>query len=175
VGTASSNPQTGEYMIILGYGNNYGFSADSKGYLSVSENIDLTKTQEYQEITKDLYLTPIEVGSVVRMNNIFFDVAKATLRPESFAELNKVVKIMSENPEISIEVAGYTDSDGPANTNLLLSKDRAAAVKSYITAKGINITRVSSIGYGENKPMLPNDSDANKQLNRRVEFKITKK
>lgn len=175
VGTASSNPKTGEYMIILSYGQNYGFSAGSKGYISVSENIDLSKVEEYQEITKDLYLTPIEVGSVVRMNNIFFDVAKATLRPESFPELNKVVKILSENPEISIEVAGYTDSDGAADANLLLSKDRAAAVKNYITGKGINIVRVSSIGYGETKPMLPNDSNANKQLNRRVEFKITKK
>ncbi|MGV3631633.1 MAG: OmpA family protein [Bacteroidota bacterium] len=175
VGTASSNPQTGEYTIVLGYGQNYGFSAGSKGYISVSENIDLTKVEAYREITKDLYLTPIEVGSVVRLNNIFFDVAKATLRPESFAELNKVITILNENPGISIEVAGHTDSDGAADANLTLSKNRAAAVKNYFIEKGIAATRVSSVGLGETKPILANDSDENKQLNRRVEFKITKK
>ena len=175
IGTASSNPQTGEYTIVLGYGNNYGFSAGSKGYISVSENIDLTQVQEYREITKDLYLTPIEVGSVVRMNNIFFDVAKATLRPESFIELNKIVTILNENPGISIEVAGHTDSDGADANNLVLSKNRAASVRDYITGKGISATRVTSVGFGETKPILANDSDANKQLNRRVEFKITKK
>ncbi|MCE3294470.1 MAG: OmpA family protein [Crocinitomicaceae bacterium] len=175
VGTASSNPQTGEYMIVLGYGQNYGFSAGSKGYISVSENLDLTKVEEYREITKDLYLTPIEVGSIVRMNNIFFDVAKATLKPESAAELNKVAAVLKDNPGISIEIGGHTDSDGSDDLNKKLSQSRANSVKAYLESLGISAARVTSVGYGEAKPSVPNNSDDNKQLNRRVEFKITKK
>ena len=72
-------------------------------------------------------------------------------------------------------MAGHTDSDGADANNLVLSKNRAAAVRDYITGKGISATRVTSVGFGETKPILANDSDANKQLNRRVEFKITKK
>ncbi|MEA3445425.1 MAG: OmpA family protein, partial [Bacteroidota bacterium] len=100
VGTARTNPDNGSFKIILPYGKHYSFSANVDGYFPVSENIDLMQVDEYKEILKNLKLVPIEVGHTVRLNNIFFDFGKAELRPESFAELNKVVKLLNENPEM---------------------------------------------------------------------------
>ena len=128
----------------------------------------------YKEIHKDLYLVPIEIGSVVRLNNVFFDFDKWDLRPESYLELNRVVKLLSENPAIEIEMSAHTDSRGSDEYNITLSDNRARSVMDYIIAHGIDTSRISSKGYGETMPVVPNDTDENRQLNRRVEFKILK-
>ena len=173
-GLARTNPVTGEYKIVLPYGNNYGFSANAKGFIPVSENLDLTKIASYKVITRDLYLVPVKVGETVRLNNIFFDSGKSTLRAESYPELNRVVKLMNQNPALEIELAGHTDNEGADDLNLKLSGDRAAAVKAYIVSKGIPDARISAKGYGETKPVAGNNTEEGKQLNRRVEFTILK-
>jgi len=121
-----------------------------------------------------LYLVPIQVGETVRLNNIFFDFGKSTLRAESFPELNRIVSLMSLNPALEIEIAGHTDNTGADNFNLQISDERAKAVKAYIISKGISETRISAKGYGKTKPVAGNDTEAGKQLNRRVEFTIQK-
>ncbi len=173
-GLARTDPTTGEYKIILPYGKNYGFSANAQGFIPVSENLDLTAIAAYKEINRDLYLVPIQVGETVRLNNIFFDFGKSTLRAESFPELNRIVSLMSLNPALEIEIAGHTDNTGADNFNLQLSDERAKAVKAYIISKGISETRISAKGYGKTKPVAGNDTEAGKQLNRRVEFTIQK-
>jgi outer membrane protein OmpA-like peptidoglycan-associated protein len=125
-------------------------------------------------IHKDLYLVPIEVGQVVRLNNVFFDFDKWDLRPESFIELERVVKLLTENPAIEIEMSAHTDSYGSDEYNFRLSDNRARSVMEYILSRGITTGRISSKGYGETQPVVPNDTDENRQLNRRVEFKILK-
>ena len=175
VGSASTNAQTGEYQIVLHYGQQYGFSASAKGYVAVSENLDLTTVAEYKEVKRDLYLTPIEVGQKVRLNNIFFDVGATTLRPQSFPELNRVADMLRENPNLIIEIGGHTDSDGSDAYNTTLSKGRAEAVQAYLLKRAsLTEQRVNARGYGESVPVVPNNSDANKQQNRRVEIKIVK-
>ena len=81
---------------------------------------------------------------------------------------------MNDNPSIEIEMSAHTDSYGSDEYNIKLSDERALSVREYILSQGIDPKRIISQGYGETKPVVPNDSDDNRQLNRRVEFKILK-
>ncbi len=172
LGTAYSEPSKGEYKIVLPYGQIYSFLASKDGFYSISENIDLTNLSEYKEIEKNLYLTPIETGSIFRLNNVFFDYNKSTLRNESFPELNRLVKFLTENPQVNIEISGHTDNQGGEEYNIKLSKDRAGSVFEYLSGKGINKSRLVYQGYGKNKPIADNSTEEGRQLNRRVEVKI---
>jgi len=143
-------------------------------HASVSDNLDLTTVAEYKEIIRDLYLVPIEVGTTVRLNNIFFDVAKATLRPESYPELDRLAGLMTQNGRMQIELSGHTDNVGADDANLKLSEERAKTVTDYLIGLGVATDRVVVKGYGEIKPLTTNDTDEGRQLNRRVEFTILK-
>lgn len=181
-GTATTNPTTGEYKIVLPYGQKYSMRAVAPDFIAEGENIDLTdsttdgKGKNYREITnKSLKLIPIEEGQVVRLNNIFFAFGKATLSKESFPELDRIGITMNDNKKLSIEIGGHTDNIGGNEANLKLSQDRADAVREYLIGKGIEPDRVQSKGYGETKPVAKNDTPEGQQINRRVEFRILKK
>jgi OmpA-OmpF porin, OOP family len=174
-GTARSSPGTGDYSIVLPYGKTYGFRAQANGYYAVSENLDLTGLKAYQEITCNLYLVPIEIGQVVRLNNIFFESGRATLKTESYEELDRVVKLLTENPSMEIDLAGHTDNVGTDEANLALSVDRSKAVYDYLVGKGIAAARLTTNGFGETKPVVTNDTEEGRAQNRRVEFTIRKK
>ena len=174
-GVARTNPANGEYKIVLPYGKSYAFLANSNGYIPISDNIDLTQVADYKEINRDLFLVPIEVGGVIRLNNIFFDFNKSVLRDESFAELNRLVTVLSQYPTMEVEMSGHTDNVGNDEYNNQLSRDRAKAVKDYIVSRGINANRIVAKGYGKSRPVAANDSEEGRQLNRRVEFTIIKK
>jgi len=174
-GKTSFWSKSGDFKIILPYGKNYGISARAAGYIPVSVNIDLTKPGEYREINQNLTMVPIKTGQVVRLNNIFFDEYSDVLKEESKPELNRLVTLMKDNNGMSIEISGHTDAVGSDQENQLLSEKRAAAVKKYLVEKGIKENRLFSIGYGETQPIADNNNDIDRQLNRRVEFKILKK
>jgi len=174
-GISRTNPSDGSYKIVLPYGKQYSFIATVKGYYSISNYLDLTTISEYKEMDFNIEMKPIEIGETVRLNNIFFDFNKFVLRSESFQELDRVVKLLKENSTIEIEIAGHTDNVGADEYNLNLSLERANSVVAYIVSKGISQNRIIAKGYGESKPIAPNDSEEGKQLNRRVEFTILKK
>ncbi len=175
-GHGLSSPYDGSFKMVLPYNKNYSIRATANHFFSISENLNLDSLikEGYKEIHKDLYLVPIEIGQVVRLNNVFFDFDKWDLRPESFIELNRVVKLLNENPKIEIEMSAHTDSRGTDEYNFRLSDHRAKSVVDYIIAQGINSSRITSHGYGETKPVATNDTDDGRQLNRRVEFTILK-
>ena len=175
-GNAISNAADGAFKIVLPFDKNYLIRAAADKFFAVSENLNLDSLVKagHKEIHKDLYLVPIEIGAVVRLNNVFFDFDKSNLRPESFVELDRVVTLLKENPAIEIEMSAHTDSRGSDEYNFKLSDDRARSVREYIVSKGIAPTRIISQGYGETKPEVDNDTDEHRQLNRRVEFKILK-
>ena len=175
-GNGISNPSDGAFKMVLPYDKNYLIRAQADHFFAISENFNLDSLIKagYKEIHKDLYLVPIEIGAVVRLNNVYFDFDKWFLRPESFVELDRVVKMLVENPAIEIEMSAHTDSRGSDEYNIKLSDNRAKSVVEYIISKGISETRIISKGYGETKPVVPNDTDENRQLNRRVEFTILK-
>ncbi|MBP9688195.1 MAG: OmpA family protein, partial [Bacteroidia bacterium] len=174
-GKTSFWSKSGDFKIVLPYGKNYGISARAAGYIPVSVNIDLTKPGAYKEIKQNLTMVPIKTGQIVRLNNIFFDLYSAVLKDESMPELNRLVSLMKDNKDMSIEIAGHTDATGSDEENLLLSEKRAASVRAYLISKGIKEARLFSIGYGETQPIADNNNDIDSQLNRRVEFKILKK
>ena len=101
---------------------------------------------------------------------IKFDVAKATIKPESMGTINYVVRMMTDHPELNFSVEGHTDSDGESASNQKLSEARAKAVTDTMISAGISADRLSSKGYGETKPMTSNDTPEGKAQNRRVEF-----
>lgn len=172
LGLAESDPVTGEYTIVLPFGVNYGFSASRDQYYPTSVNVDLTIIEEYKEIQRDLYLTPVESGAKVVLENVFFDTDKAVLRPESLAELQRLVAFLSARSNVLVEIAGHTDSRGNENHNLDLSKRRAQSVVNWLIEQGVEAERLSARGYGESQPRASNDSEEGRQLNRRVEFEI---
>ncbi len=170
--TFESNSSTGEYLISLPSGKNYGIAVEAQGYLFYSENQDIPAAAKYQEIINDILLKKIEVGKSIVLKNIFFDTGKSTLRPESYAELGILYQLLSDNPKMRIEISGHTDNKGGAAYNKKLSESRAKAVVDYLITKGIEASRLEYKGYGFDKPIAPNDTEAGRQQNRRTEFKV---
>ncbi len=176
VGNAISGATDGAFKIVLPFDKNYSIRASADHFFAISENLNLDSLVKagYREIHKDLYLAPIEIGTVVRLNNVFFDFDKFDLRSESFVELDRVVTLLKDNPAIEIEMSAHTDSKGSDEYNMKLSDNRAKSVREYIISRGIAANRIISQGYGETKPVATNETDDGRQLNRRVEFKILK-
>jgi OOP family OmpA-OmpF porin len=176
LGEASSNPSTGEYKIVLPYGKRYAIRAEAKDFISVSKNLDLTTPGNFKEINnEDLNLAPIQAGVVVQMYNIFFEFGRASLQSESFLELDRIAKMLKDNPNMVIEVQGHTDNVGSDEANLKLSQQRADSVRDYIIKKQIPQERVRSLGLGESKPIASNATTEGQAKNRRVEFEIIRK
>ncbi len=181
----TTDEATGKYMVSLPAGKNYGIAVKSNGYLFHSENFDIPKESNYQEFTKDVELKKVEVGEVIVLRNIFFDLNKYSLRPESQNELDRLTKLMTDNPTLRIQISGHTDSRGSATLNKELSENRAKAVVDYLVSKGIAKNRLEFAGYGKEQPIVT-DAEIAKlksekikeeahQNNRRTEFKIISK
>lgn len=175
VATFRSNSTTGRYLVTLPSGRNYGISVKKEKYLFHSENFDLPDDMDFQEFVQDIRLKKIEIGNSIVLRNIFFDSDKATLRKESDAELEHLVKLLKENPSVKIELGSHTDADGTPDYNQKLSEARSASVTSFLVSKGIATGRVVAKGYGESKPIAANTTQEGKQKNRRTEFRIIEK
>jgi outer membrane protein OmpA-like peptidoglycan-associated protein len=177
IATFKSNSATGKYLVSLPAGKNYGIAVKKEGYLFHSENFDIPKTAAFQTVEKNIELKKLSVGSKIVLRNIFFDLDKATLRPESTAELNRLIKLMTDVPTLKIELGGHTDSRGSDTYNQQLSERRAQAVVDYLTKAGIPESRLKYAGYGETQLVNGcsngvNCSDEQHQENRRTEFKV---
>lgn len=173
-GVAMTNPATGEYKIVLPVGKKYGFHAEADGYIATEQNEDFTNVKEYKEIKRDLLLTPMAVGKIIRLNNLFFVRSKAEILPESKPELDRIYKLLTDNPKMVIELGGHTDNQGYYSANVKLSQERADAVKAYLVEKGISKSRIKTKGYGPTKPIADNRNPESRKKNRRVEIKILK-
>jgi len=180
-----SNKSTGKYLVSLPSGKNYGLIVRSDGYLFHSENFNIPETAAYQEVEKNIDLKRVEVGSTIVLKNIFYDYNKASLRDASKNELDRLTKLLKENPTIKIELSAHTDSRGGNKYNQDLSQRRAQSCVDYLIKHGIGSDRLVSKGYGETK-LLISDAEIAKlkfddekedahQQNRRTEFKILSK
>lgn len=110
--------------------------------------------------------------AIVTLNNIFFDLNRATLRKESITELRNLTRMLKQNPDVRIEIAGHTDSTGTDAINDKLSHDRANAVRDYLVRQGIDEKRLTAKGYGSRVPVASNTTEEGRQQNRRTEFEI---
>jgi outer membrane protein OmpA-like peptidoglycan-associated protein len=103
------------------------------------------------------------------LTGVNFDTGKATIRPESLVQLDIVLEFMKHRKSATIQISGHTDNVGKPKTNKTLSARRAEACRSYLTSRGIDGSRITAVGYGDERPVAPNDSDENRQKNRRIE------
>lgn len=120
------------------------------------------KDEITDEIVKDVF------------DNLNFEFGKADIKKESLPYLDKLVETLLKEKKWTLEIQGHTDDKGSEEYNLKLSQNRANSVKKYLVSKGVSADVITAIGFGESKPLVPNDSDANREKNRRVEFKVTK-
>ncbi|HUS32242.1 MAG TPA: OmpA family protein [Kofleriaceae bacterium] len=117
-------------------------------------------------------LTP---SNVAIMDKVQFETGKADIKPESHGLLDEVAKVLKENPQVEqISVEGHTDSTGSPEFNRKLSQQRAESVAKYLSGKGVKAARMEPKGFGPDRPIADNESDAGREANRRVEFNILK-
>jgi len=164
--------EQGNYLITLPVGKDYAFNVNRKGYLFYSENFSLSKHSTDSVYQKNIPLQPIEANASIVLNNIFFDVNKFDLKPESQVELDKIVQLLNDNPLVKVQISGHTDNVGKPAENLALSNNRAKTVVSYLINKRIAPQRLSYKGFGETQPVADNKTEEGKAKNRRTEMKV---
>ncbi|MDR3094158.1 MAG: OmpA family protein [Bacteroidales bacterium] len=142
----------------------------SEGYFFVNSVLQFTADSTL--LLRNFELKKLESGAKVVIQNILFKTGSSILMPESFTELNKVVNLLKENPKVRIEISGHTDNTGSAALNKKLSKNRALSVKNYLSSQGISGDRIEFEGYGFDRPIESNSTEAGRAANRRVELEI---
>jgi outer membrane protein OmpA-like peptidoglycan-associated protein len=168
----------------------YVIKMEKEGYITKIQPVDITIKKEGYVLLHDYLNTKMykiklgaDLGKMIDLRPIYFDLGKFTIRPDAAAELNKIVELMKQNPSINIELGSHTDCRGSVASNLSLSDKRAKSSAAYIVSKGIPKTRIAGKGYGESKlvndckcegPVKPTCAEDVHAQNRRTEFKITK-
>lgn len=169
----------GTFSFDLDGQTDYSLSAEKTNYSAHLSNFTTKGIALSTIINKDLFIEPLALSTAIQIEKIYYDFDKWDIRPDAAVELDKLIKIMMDNPNISIELGSHTDSRGRDLYNQFLSQKRAQSAVEYIISKGINSNRISAKGYGETQ--LLNEcvngikcSEQAHQKNRRTEFKIIK-
>lgn len=162
----------GGFFIILPARQNYALSADKTGYMFHSENFALE--EESASTPKELIidLQPLQANASLILKNIFFDYDSYELKTESTTELNRLLRLLNDNPTMSIKIIGHTDNQGTTTYNDRLSANRAESVKNFLIARGISTKRLTSVGQGSRNPIADNDTEQGRALNRRIEVVV---
>ena len=167
------DPVNAAYSLKLPAGFNYDLVPMLINFYNRLEPVDLTGARPMTTLQRNFYVTPIEVGQSVEIENIYFETGRATLMPESFRSLNGLVDFLTQYPTVVVEIGGHTDNTGSAQINQKLSEERAEAVAAYVISQGIRTGRIVSRGYGFSKPVAGNETEEGRTRNRRVDFTIT--
>ena len=170
--TQIQTDEDGNFLITLPIGYEYSLNINRKGYLFYSDHFSLPENTVDSFFKLNVPLQPIEAGASVVLKNIFFGNNETKLQPDSEAELNKIVSLLIENPNMKVQISGHTDNVGKKESNQLLSLNRAKSVVSYLIGKGINVNRLLPKGFGDTKPVASNDTEEGKSLNRRTEINV---
>ena len=175
---------TGEFLVALPTQKRYALNVSYPGYAFYSKNFNMIERDDLEALHMDIPLIPTGTEGAIKLENVFFDLGKSTLREESFVELNKLYGFLKENESIRIEIGGHTDTRGDAQSNQVLSQNRAKAVYDYIVDKGISKERMNYKGYGQQKPINTDEEieqlstieekERAHQENRRTEYRILK-
>jgi outer membrane protein OmpA-like peptidoglycan-associated protein len=164
--------EEGNYLVTLPVGKVYAFNVQRKGYLFYSENFNISATTKDSVFKRDIPLQPLVKNAAIVLKNIFFDTKKSELKSESMTELDNVISLLNENPNLKIRITGFTDNIGSAPDNLQLSKNRAISVVNYLISKSIDKTRLQYSGQGEGQPIATNNTEEGRSLNRRTELTV---
>lgn len=159
-------------------GEKYSVTIEATGFAPVKYMLDPADADENKRVIKDIELsagapkTIHNVGHVMRLNNLIFQLGKSRISPESYTELDLLVKMMRENIKMVIQLEGHTDYQGDPNQNMKLSQMRVEAVRSYLASKGISKNRIRTKAFGGTSPLSRDDTPEAHALNRRVEVRI---
>lgn len=175
----TESDENGTYRFDLTKESEYNVSAEKTGYRADVENLATIGLTTSAVLKEDLHLETVVIDKAIRIENIYYDFDKWNIRADAAVELDKLVKIMTDNPTIWIELGSHTDSRGKDKYNLDLSQKRAESAVQYIISRGINKNRITAKGYGETQLLNKcangvNCTEEEHQLNRRTEFKIVK-
>ncbi|NOS91490.1 MAG: OmpA family protein [Cyclobacteriaceae bacterium] len=169
-----SDSITGNYLIVVPSRSEYALFVNEPGYLFASRNFNYADVDVTEAVQVNIELFQSGQNSSIILENIFFETNQFELLGKSTTELDHLVNYLQEDPSIRIEISGHTDNEGSDSYNQQLSLKRANSVGNYLRSKGIGQNRVVEKGYGSKKPLLSNDSKANRQKNRRIELLIIK-
>ncbi|ACU04271.1 OmpA family protein [Pedobacter heparinus] len=169
-----TSKETGDFLAVMPLGGNYAFNVSADGYLFYSENYQLDSAYISKPYVVQVALEKLSTGKNMVLKNIFFNTNEYTLLPASLTELNTLQQLLKNNASLCIEIQGHTDNVGNDQQNERLSLQRAKAVYDYLVQEKIEPQRLTFKGYGENKPIAANDTDAHRRQNRRTSFIITK-
>jgi len=168
-----SDEKTGEFLVCLPGGCDYLLAAQKEGYLYFSDPFYLTEKHSIvKPFEKDVPLIPVKKGKTIVTRNIFFDTDQYNIQPESESELQLIVSLLDQNPEISLAINGHTDNTGSESHNVLLSKNRALEIYNALIVRGVSADRLSYHGFGDTQPISDNTTPQGRAMNRRTEFII---
>ncbi|MCM1169858.1 MAG: OmpA family protein [Bacteroides sp.] len=170
--SSTATAKTGEFLVCLPVDEPFALNVSCAGYLFYSEHIALDYGNASKPMEKEIWLQPIEKGTHIVLENIFYQTDKYQLEKSSTGELERLFLFLAQNPDVRIEISGHTDNVGSAQYNKTLSENRAKAVADYLKAKGIDPARIVAVGYGFDKPVADNQSEEGRAKNRRTELKI---
>lgn len=159
----------GEFLLAGQAGQLYQVQAQLPGYFPADTTYRLPAGQSGQ----DIVLRPLNTGATLRLDNVEFEQGKAVLLPSSGSDLNRLLALLTTNPQLTIELRGHTDNQGDAQKNQVLSEQRVTVVKEYLVRRGIAAERITGLGLGGTAPRASNEQEATRRLNRRVEFRVT--
>lgn len=165
--------EKGEYFITLPIGKDYTFTVNRKGYLFYSEVYALSQRKADSVYKKDIALQPVALNAEITFQNILFTTGSYQLPKDASVELDKLVQVLTENPNLKVEISGHTDNIGKPEDNLQLSSNRAKSIVDYLTEKGISRQRLSYKGYGALQPVADNGTEEGRAKNRRTTFRVT--
>jgi len=172
---AKNEPFLSPFMFLLYESDTVEVKSKVDGYYSYTEllvaSCDTCPIYQHtvtMEKRKPLFENA-KVNDIVKLDKIYFDQSSFILRSDSYPQLEELYKALETNPKLRIEISGHTDNVGNAKLNQLLSENRARVIHNYLVGKGIDSKRLKFAGYGQTKPVSPNDTEENKSKNRRVE------
>ncbi|MEX2234489.1 MAG: OmpA family protein [Cyclobacteriaceae bacterium] len=156
----------------------YSITIEAPGFAPAKYMLDPTTANGEYKVIRDIELSTgskpnVNVpGKVMRLDNLIFEVSRARIDPESFSELDILVNLMRENPQMIIQLEGHTDYLGDSRANMKLSQQRVESVRNYLSTKGIAKTKVRTKAFGGNQPLSRDNTPEAHRLNRRVEVRI---
>lgn len=165
-----TDSKDGQYYVVLNKGRRYSITAESPDHIFYSDEYTVPPNTEGKDLKKNIELFR-QAGGTTRLL-VFFDYDKSELKTDSKPDLNRAVQFLRENTTLTVEIGGHTDDRGDDAYNKRLSQSRADAVRSFFITNGINASRLTAIGYGEEMPVADNSTDEGRARNRRVEMKV---
>ncbi|KAA5533533.1 OmpA family protein [Taibaiella lutea] len=169
------NSTDGQFQFSVARGHNYVLTGDKANFISTRATVstEAIKRQDPDDtVFVTIYMDEYKIDADYIMHNVFYDFDKASLRPESAAELEKLTSLMKDNPSLQVKILSYTDSKGTDAYNKNLSQQRAQSVVDYLVRNGVERSRLSAEGMGETNPIGDNKTDEGRQQNRRTTFRI---